>query len=338
MNVRASIRDVGSLAGVSVGTVSNVLNRPDEVAPHTRLRVQRAIDELGYVPNRAARRLRGSVATTVGFVMMDGQNPFFTDVARGAEDEATRNGIATIFGNTDEDVDRERQYLDLFEAQQVRGLLIAPFGDVQTRLHKLAERGIRSVLIDRFSADPAFSSVSVDNVAGGRLAVEHLIQRGRTKIAVVGPFTLHQVSDRLAGARVAAENADAAIDLRAIATQGMSVEEGVASGRRLLAREPRYWPDAIFATNDLLALGILQALVTDGRIRIPDDIAIIGFDDIPFAGGAAVPLTSMRQPSRMIGRTAMRILLEETAEEDAVARHTVFQAELVVRASTAGHR
>lgn len=334
----ASIRDVGMLAGVSIGTVSNALNRPNEVAPETLMRVQRAIAELGYVPNRAARNLRAGRSATVGFVVMNGQNPFFAEVVRGAEDEAVRNGIAVIYGNTDEDEQRERQYLELFEAQQVRGILIAPFGEVGARLRGLANRGTRSVLIDRFSADSTFSSVSVDNVTAGRLAVEHLIGRGRTKIAVVGPFTLHQVADRLAGARVAAENADVGVDLRAVPTEGMTLDEGVASGRRLLARDPGYWPDAIFATNDLLALGILQALVQDGRVEVPADIAIMGFDDIPFAGAAAVPLTSMRQPSRMMGRTAMRILLEEADEPDVVARHTVFQADLVERASTGSAR
>lgn len=335
----ASIRDVAQRAGVSVGTVSNVLNRPGEVSPESILRVHRAIEELGYVRNDAARKLRAGVSTTVGFVVLDGQNPFFGDVVRGAEDEASRHGIAVLYGNTDEDVGRERMYLDLFEEQQVRGVLISPYGDIQPRLERLRTRGIRAVLVDRFSGDGRFSSISVDSVNGGRMAVEHLIVTGRRRIAFVGgPFEIRQVTDRLAGARVAVENSPVPVEIEVIATSALTVAEGAAAGARLLRRPRAEWPDALFAANDLLALGLLQGLVVDGRMLVPHHIALIGFDDNVFAAAAAVPLSSMRQPSRMIGRTALRILLEETADPDLIPRQTVFQPELVVRASTSPKR
>lgn len=332
----ASIRDVAQHAGVSVGTVSNVLNRPDEVSAELVVRVTRSIQTLGYVPNDAARRLRKGVSTIVGFVVLDGQNPFFNDVVRGAEDEASKHSIAILYGNTDEDVDRERLYLDLFEEQQVRGVLIAPFGDIQPRLEHLRQRGIRAVLVDRFGGSSRFSSVSVDSVAGGRMAVEHLIDTGRRRLAFVGgPFEIRQVQDRLAGARVAAENATTPVELEVVATSAMTVEQGAAAGARILSRPRHELPDALFAANDLIALGLLQAIVADGRVVVPDDIAIIGFDDIAFAGAAAVPLSSMRQPRSMIGRTALRILLEETGDPELIPRQTVFQPELVARRSTA---
>jgi LacI family transcriptional regulator len=331
----ASIRDVAHHAGVSVGTVSNVLNRPDEVSPEFVGRVTRSIEALGYIPNDAARRLRKGVSTVVGFVVLDGQNPFFNDVVRGAEDEASRHSIAILYGNTDEDPDREKLYLDLFEEQQVRGVLISPLGDIHPRLERLRERGIRAVLVDRFGGSSRFSSVSVDSVAGGRMALEHLIETGRRRIAFVGgPFSIRQVTDRLAGARVAAEGASTAVTLEVVATSGMTVEEGVRAGAMILGRPKSQWPDALFAANDLIALGLLQSLVVDGRMLVPQDIAIIGFDDIPFARAAAVPLSSMRQPSAMIGKVALRILLEETADPDLIPRQTVFQPELVVRRST----
>lgn len=332
-----SIREVAQRAGVSVGTVSNVLNRPEEVSADSVQRVSSAIEELGYVRNDAARKLRAGISTTVGFVVLDGQNPFYNDVVRGAEDEATRHGIAILYGNTDEDPSREKVYLDLFREQQVRGLLIAPYGDVMTQLRRFRSSGIATVLVDRFSADSGFSSVSVDSVAGGRLAVEHLIDSGRRRIAFVGgPFEMRQVTDRLAGARAAAENASTRIDLEVIPTAAMTVEEGAAAGTRILARPRREWPDALFASNDLLALGLLQSLVSGGRMLVPGEIAIIGFDDIPFAAAAAVPLSSIRQPSRMIGRTALRIVLEEAADPDSIPRQTVFPPELVIRRSTTG--
>ncbi|HWM15660.1 MAG TPA: LacI family DNA-binding transcriptional regulator [Microbacterium sp.] len=333
----ASIRDVAQHAGVSVGTVSNVLNRPEEVSADSVHRVNRAIEQLGYVRNDAARKLRAGVSTTVGFVVLDGQNPFYTDVVRGAEDEGTRHNIAILYGNTDEDPARERVYLDLFEEQQVRGVLIAPYGDITARLQRLRARGIAAVLVDRFSGDGRFSSVSVDSVMGGRMAVDHLIETGRRRIAFVGgPFDIRQVTDRLAGARVAAENASPPVVIEVVATGAMTVEEGAAAGARILSRPRREWPDALFAANDLLALGLLQSLIVAGRMLVPDEIAIIGFDDIPFAAAAAVPLSSMRQPSRMIGRTALRILLEEAADPDSIARQTVFQPELIIRRSTSG--
>jgi LacI family transcriptional regulator len=332
---QASIRDVAQQAGVSVGTVSNVLNRPGEVSAESIRRVHEAIDALGYVRNDAARKLRAGVSTTVGFVVLDGQNPFFGDVVRGAEDEASSHGIAILYGNTDEDPKRERMYLDLFEEQQVRGVLISPYGDIHPRLERLRARGIPAVLVDRFSGDGRFSSVSVDSVNGGRMAVEHLIGTGRRRIAFVGgPFDIRQVTDRLAGARAAAENAGEHVDLEVVATDALTVADGAAAGARIIARPRSAWPDAIFAANDLLALGLLQALVVDGRLLVPHDIALIGFDDNAFAAAAAVPLSSMRQPSRMIGRTALRILLEETADPELIPRQTVFQPELIVRAST----
>ncbi|MGM7698095.1 LacI family DNA-binding transcriptional regulator [Microbacterium sp. A84] len=332
-----SIRDVAQRAGVSVGTVSNVLNRPEEVSADSVQRVSLAIEQLGYVRNDAARKLRAGISTTVGFVVLDGQNPFYNDVVRGAEDEATSHGIAILYGNTDEDPSREKVYLDLFQEQQVRGLLIAPYGDVMTRLRRFRASGIATVLVDRFSGDGNFSSVSVDSVAGGRLAVEHLIDVGRRRVAFVGgPFDIRQVNDRLAGARAAAENASVRVDLEVIATSAMTVEEGVAAGARILARPRREWPDALFAANDLLALGLLQSLVSGGQLLVPNEIAIIGFDDIPFAAAAAVPLSSIRQPSRMIGRTALRILLEEADDPASIPRQTVFPPELVIRRSTTG--
>jgi LacI family transcriptional regulator len=331
-----SIRDVADAAGVSVGTVSNVLNRPESVSAVSAERVLSAIDRLGYVRNDAARKLRGGVSTTVGFVVLDGRNPFFNDMVRGAEDEASRHGIAILYGNTDEDSSRERMYLDLFEEQQVRGVLISPYGDVFPRLERLRSHGIRAVLVDRFGGTSRFSSVSVDSVAGGRMAVEHLIDTGRRRIAFIGgPMDMRLVTDRIAGARVAVDNALDAVELEVIAISGMTVQEGVAAGTRILSRPRRDWPDALFAGNDLVALGLLQSLVVDGRMLVPDEIALIGFDDITFAAAAAVPISSIRQPSATIGRTALRVLLEECEDPELLPRQTVFPPELVVRRSTA---
>lgn len=331
----AGIRDVAKLAGVSVGTVSNVLNRPGEVSDESVSRVHRAIADLGYIRNDAARQLRAGVSSTVGFIVLDGQNPFFNEVVRGAEDEAAQDGFAILYGNSDQDAARQNMYLDLFEEQRVRGVLISPFGDVTDRLERLRARGIPAVLVDRFSGDGQFSSVSVDSIAGGKMAAQHLIDVGRRRLAFVGgSFDIRQISDRLAGARVAVESSDAPVSLEVVVTGAPTVEDGVAAGRRILDRPRRDWPDAIFAANDLLALGLLQSLVLGGRLLVPRDLALIGFDDITFAAAAAVPLSSMRQPKLTIGQTAFRILMDQAAAPGTIPRQTVFQPELVARRST----
>jgi LacI family transcriptional regulator len=329
----AGIRDVAERAGVSVGTVSNALNHPEKVSPEAQGRIRAAIAELGYVRNDAARVLRAGRSSTIGLVVLDVRNPFFTDIARGAEEEAAQHGMSVILGNSDEHPGREAGYLGLFEEQRVRGVLISPYGDVDARLGRLRERGIGAVLVDRASGDRRFSSVSVDDVAGGRLAVQHLLDTGRRRIAFVGgPDGIRQVADRLSGAREAIAGAPGAT-LDVVPTGALTVLEGRRAGLELLAGAR---PDAIFAANDLVATGLLQALVMERSARVPDDIALIGYDDIDFASAAMVPLSSVRQPAALIGQTAVRILLEQEDDVAAPPRQVVFQPELVVRASTGG--
>jgi LacI family transcriptional regulator len=340
MSTTVSVRDVADHAGVSVGTVSNAMNHPEKVSAAVLERVHEAIEQLGYVRNDAARQLRVGRSASIGLVVLDVRNPFFTDIARGAEDAAADAGLSVILGNSDEDVAREAAYLDLFEQQRAAGVLISPYGDITARLHRLRERGIRAVLVDRYSADATFSSVSVDDEAGGRLAVEHLIAQGRRRVAFVGgPLDIRQVSDRLEGARRAvAANPD--VTLEVIETEALSVIEGRAAGQKIVARpgaDGTARPDAVFAANDLIAMGVLQALMMQGvGIRVPDEIALIGYDDIDFASAAVVPLSSIRQPAQLIGRTAVEIMLAESAHPEVKPRQVVFQPELVVRASTGG--
>ncbi|MFE6253762.1 LacI family DNA-binding transcriptional regulator [Agromyces sp. NPDC057865] len=330
-----SVRDVAAAASVSVGTVSNVLNRPEKVAPDTVARVLAAIDELGFVRNDAARQLRAGRSRSIGLVVLDVRNPFFTDVARGAEDRAAEDNMTILLGNSDENGDRERAYLDLFEEQRVHGVLISPLGDDETRLQRLRGRDTPVVLVDRVSEDRNLSSVSVDDVVGGELAVRHLIETGRRRIAFIGgPMGIRQVADRLAGARRAVE-AEPDATLEVIETESLTVLEGRAAGEAIRERAAGERPDAVFAANDLLAMGVLQALNMLGSVRVPDDVALIGYDDIDFASAAVVPLSSIRQPASLIGYTAVDLLLKEAASgEGFTPEQVVFQPELVVRDST----
>ncbi|MGY2898010.1 LacI family transcriptional regulator [Curtobacterium sp. PvP017] len=329
-----SVREVAALAGVSLGTVSNVLNRPDKVAPTTVDRVQSAIATLGFVRNDSARQLRAGRSSTVGLIVLDGGNPFFTDVARGAEDAAMDKGLAVLIGNSDESTDRERTYVDLFEERRVAGLLISPAGDDLSRLARLRDQGTAVVLVDRRADDEHFASVSVDDVAGGRIAVEHLAATGRTRIAFVGgPSSIRQVADRHAGALSAARAAG--IELEVLPTASLSVLEGRRVGEALQARPRAERPDAVFAANDLLAVGLEQAFIMRGTIAVPEEIAIVGYDDIAFAEAAVVPLTSVRQPAQDLGRQAIELLTKQVElGQDIDLEHVEFTPELVVRQSS----
>ena len=319
---------------MSVGTVSNVLNSPERVAPATVARVHAAIEELGFVRNDAARQLRAGQSRCVGLLVLDVGNPFFTDVARSAERHAAQSNLVVLLGTSDDDPKRERAYLETFEEQRVFGLLISPVGEDLDRLVALQQRGVPVVLVDRDGAGTPFASVAVDDVAGGRLAVAHLCDQGRTRIAYVGgPHSLRQVSDRLAGARAAADEYPRTT-LEVIPTDELSVLAGRAAGERLCALPADRRPNAVFCANDLLAIGMLQALTSSG-VGVPDDVALIGYDDIDFARSAAVALSSIRQPSADIGVTAIDLLLAAAEAPEAEPRHVVFLPELVARASTA---
>jgi len=334
MNRTASIKDVANHASVAVGTVSNVLNYPDRVSQRTKERVLKAIDELGFVRNDAARQLRAGHSRTVGLIVLDVGNPFFTSVVRAAEDAASVHGSAVLLGDSGHAAGREANYIDLFQEQRVQGLLISPVGDVTERLDLLRERGVPTVLVDRLADESRFSSVSVDDDAGGYLAARHLLDTGRRRLAFVGgPTSIRQVSDRLQGAqRAVKEEPDATLEV--LTSEGMTVLAGRSVGNMLVERGPEQLPDGIFCANDLLALGVMQSLTMTHTFRIPEDVALIGYDDIDFAVSAVVPLSSIRQPTEALGRTAIELLTEEVESQNATHRAVVFTPELVVRQST----
>ena len=332
-----SVREVAATAGVSVGTVSNVLNRPDKVAEGTVQRVRDAIRRLGFVRNDAARQLRAGRSRSIGLIVLDAGNPFFADVARGAEARADEDHLSVLLGNSDEDAARENGYLDLFREQRVNGVLITPASDDLSGLRRLADAGTPVVLVDHEIPGSGFCSVSVDDVEGGYLATKHLLDIGRRSIAfLAGPSSIAQVAHRLEGARRAVAEVRGA-SLEVIEAGAMSVLHGREAGDVIIARAAADRPDAVFAANDLLAVGLLQALTILGSIRVPEDIALIGYDDIDFASATVVPLTSIRQPARLIGHTAVDLLLRSIDDPDGdYERNVRFRPELVVRASTAG--
>jgi LacI family transcriptional regulator len=335
----AGIKDVASHAGVSVGTVSNVLNRPHMVRQETRARVEAAMTDLGFVRNESARQLRLGSSRVLAYVFLDAGNPFFTDVARGAEEACRAEGLALMMCSSDGDPAREGQYLDLLFEQRVRGVLVTPADNSNGRLRTIAGHGMPVVLVDRQSPDGGddWCSVGVDDVLGGELAVTHLLDQGHRRVAFVGgPPTIPQVADRHTGTLQALAAAGrSAADLTVIETEALTIASGREAAQRLVGLPARRRPTAAFCANDLLALGLLQQLVQQGR-SVPADVAIVGYDDIDFAAAAAVPLTSVRQPRQQLGRTAASLLLREARDEPGhIHEHVQFQPELVVRQSSA---
>jgi LacI family transcriptional regulator len=330
---RTSISDVARHAGVSLGTVSNVLNRPDRVSAVTRDRVQAAIEELSFVPNGSARQLRAGTITTVGAILLDIANPFFTEVARGIEDRLALDDYTLMLASSDGDLARESRYLRLFEEHGVLGVLVTPAGHDIDRLQELRSRGLGVVLLDQTSPAPDISSVAVDDVAGAAMAVEHLLSLGHRRIGFInGPSTITQCVDRRAGVMRALEAAglgrSAVVEIEVPALNADGGEAGVT---QLLDGGPP--PTALFCVNDLTALGAMRTLRAHG-MQIPRDMAVVGYDDVNFASMLTTPLTSVRQPTHELGRVAADLLLRAAGPDGAPAQHVEFQPELVVRASS----
>jgi len=262
VNRRVTIRDVAHLAEVSLGTVSNVLNNPDVVAPPTRRRVLDAIEKTGFVRSTAAHQLRVGKSRTVGVVLLDIANPFFAEMVRGAEGVLRDKGYVLMVCSTDESIERERRYLRVLEEHRVDGLLITPVEHDLRDVAELAARGIPTVLLDRDGGDHELCSATVDDVRGGELAAGHLFELGHDRIAFVnGPSSIRQCADRREGAQRALRRARrrGPATLREITVNALSVDQGEKAVEALVSLTPV--PSAVMCANDLIALGVLSILV-----------------------------------------------------------------------------
>ncbi|WP_432970463.1 LacI family DNA-binding transcriptional regulator [Dactylosporangium sp. CA-233914] len=332
-----TIKEVAAAAEVSVGTVSNVLNRPNAVSDETRLKVLDAIDRLGFVRNAGASLLRGGRARTIGLITLDIRNPFFTELARSVEHTAREAGYLLVLCNSDENRTQEKRYLELLEEQRVNGVLISPVNERDNTLQWLRDRGTAVVLLghDRRS----FCSVRVDDVSGGELAADHLLDLGHRRLAfVTAPLTIAAYNSRLTGVRRALARRglpDDACEVVEVGSLGTAAEGRVASDI-LVDDHPEV--TAAVCGNDLLALGLIAGLLRHG-IRVPGDISVVGYDDIELAEHSSLPLTTIRQPKQELGRVATNLLIEEGQRGAAHAhQQIVFQPEFVLRDTTAAGR
>jgi len=333
----ATLRDVAAAARVHPATASRALNPETRllVSEDTARRVTAAAARLGYRPNPVARSLRTRRSHTVGVLIPDLNNPLFPPIVRGLEDKLAAAGYVALIGNTDADASRERLIFEQMRARHVDGFVLATVTLHDRLLAEAAAADVPVVLMNRLSQDYSFPSVSVDNEQGARMAVTHLARLGHTRIAhIAGPQEASTGVNRLRGFRdgMAAHQLEVSEDLIVYASR-YSVEEGSRCCRDLLARHGGF--TAVAAANDMLAIGCYAAL-DEAALQCPDDISVIGFNDMPFIDRLRPPLTTVRFPHYQLGTEAAQLLLERIGERESPVKIMYLAPELVVRGSTAG--
>ena len=328
-----TLKEVADAAGVSIATVSRALTVPDRVAPSTRERILSLAEDLGYRPSRVAQRLRSKGGGThiLGVLIPDIQNPFFADVVRGVEDVAHRRGYSVLFHNVDESVERQRSSLDALRTERVDGVILPPVRENDRDVDALVADGIPIVCVDRRMARNAVDTVVANSEQGARDAVALLIEQGHRRIGMIGGDPALSTSrERRAGYERAHEEVGLEVDGSLVAEADGRIEGGRQAAERLLAQDDR--PTALFTANNLMTLGALAAIHAR-ELRIPEDICIVGYDDMPWAMALNPPLTTVRQPGEEMGRRAAELLLARIAEPDRSPSLVVLQPQLVVRKS-----
>lgn len=327
-----TIHDVARLAGVSPATVSRVLNDNPEVGGILRDRVKSAIAQLDYKPNGLARSLRRRATTVVGVIISDVTNPFFTGMVRAIEDVAQGAGYSAVLANADEDLDKEVRYLEVAAAERMAGVVLSPASSKHTRIDVLAERGIPVVTVDRKLHTADVDSVVVANRRAARQATEHLLAEGCRQIGFIGgPPETSTAADRLAGYRQALRTAGRPTDPSLVVRGDFRIEGGHDATTQLLSRPQR--PDGLVVANNLMALGAMQCLI-ENEVAVPDDIAVVGFDDFAWATTLRPALTVVSQPIYDVGRQAAELLLRRIGGEQLPPRQIVLPTTLMVRGSS----
>ncbi len=327
------LKDVARVAGVSVSTVSRVLTGSPLVNEETRSRVQLAMDELQYRPNRVARRLRrdSARANLIGVIVPDIQNPFFAELVRGVEQVAQRHGYMVFLGNTDEDGDKEREYVELMRAESVDGLILPPSSDLEPLLGRLASVGLPIVCVDRRLPQGELDTVVADNRQGAFVAVDHLLRIGHRRIGYIGGRPhISTSAERLDGYRAALAAHGVPFEPTLVRAGDSRQPSGSRLAEALLGLESP--PTALLVGNNLMTLGAL-ATVHQLHRRIPDEVAIVGYDDMPWALALNPPLTAVRQPGFEMGARAVDLLLQRIDDPSRAATTITLSPELVVRQS-----
>ena len=327
-----TIREVAESAGVSYATVSHVINNTRLVSPETRERVLAAMDALNYRPNALARSLRQGKTNTLGLVLPDSANPFFAEISRSIEDEAFKRGYSVFLCNTERDTQRELFYVDVLSNRQVDGIIFVAAGDQADSLDFLLHRNMPVVMIDRNLSDVEVDAVLTDNQLGGYLATRHLLELGHTRIAcIAGPSSITPSAERIIGYRKALEEAGISYEETLVLRGDYHAQSGMDITKSILSLHPR--PTAIFALNDLMALGALRA-AAEADCSVPEDLAVVGYDDLAIAHFTNPPLTTIAQPKKAIGVQAINLLVGRMSQKNRPPSRIILPPELIVRRST----
>lgn len=327
-----TIREVAESAGVSYATVSHVINNTRVVSQETRERVLAAMAALNYRPNALARSLRQGKTNTLGLVLPDSANPFFAEISRSIEDEAFRKGYSVFLCNTELDTQRELFYVDVLSKKQVDGIIFIAAGDQADSLDFLLRESMPVVMIDRDVPNVEVDAVLTDNQLGGFLATHHLIELGHKKIAcIAGPSSITPSAERIIGYRSALEQAGIPYDEDLVLRGDYHAQSGLEVTQSILKMDPR--PTAIFALNDLMALGALRAAAEAG-FSIPRDLAVVGYDDLELTHFTNPPLTTIAQPKKEVAVQAVNLLVDRISRKSRPPIRVVLPPELVVRRST----
>ena len=328
---RVTISDVAREAGVSLMTVSRVVNDKGEISPTTRRRVLDVIEQLGYRPSSIARGLATQRTGTLGLVVPDIANPFFSDVARGAEDKACAAGYNVVVCNTDESPQRETAALESLEEKRVDGLLLCSSRLADKDLRVALDLHPSAILVNCHLEGYQVGVILLDDEGGAQIATHHLLQSGHQAVGfLAGPLASYSSRQRSKGYRAALEEAGMGYNPAWVRPCSYQVESGQATTRELLTDYPEI--TALFCYNDLVAVGALQACAELGR-RVPEDLAVVGFDDIPMAALVTPSLTTCRVPRQALGEQAMQLLLDRISGCTEECEEVVLQTELVIRAS-----
>jgi LacI family transcriptional regulator len=331
----ANMKDIAKLARVSLGTVSHVLNNSANVRAPLRKRVMEAVETVGYQPSQLARGLRRDKTNVIGMVIPDITNPFFPAVVRGAEDIAFSNGYRLILCNTDNDHSKELVHLKELRTYLPAGLIVIPsnFSDLTAQAESYRRAGTGVVCVDRLPRNWAGDSVTANNEEGALAATRHLIQMGHNRLAmIVGPQHLTNAKDRLNGFKKALREARIHISAEYIQETTFDKQGGYTKTMLLLRLIPR--PTAIFAGNDMMALGALRA-IREAGLRCPEDISLMGFDDLDLAEAINPPLSSVSQSGYQLGTTAAHILIERLHGDKSPPKHIILKTTLSLRNSVA---
>lgn len=327
-----TIKDIARKANVSYGTVSRALNNKYGVKRETRERVLAVAVKMGYSPNAIARGLVNKSTQSIGLVIPDILNPFYPGVAVGIEDKALQSGYSVFFCNTNHDKKREIQSLKLLAEKRVDGIILAPGLEDPNIPDSLVNGDIPIVHICRRYVEPSKSFVVIDDERGGFLATKHLIEQGYKKIGFIGAKDQAlNLDERFEGYKQAFQKFGLQIDKRYIYASDFQRQTGYRIVRKMLADGD--YPRAIFAENDILALGVIQA-IREAALSIPGDIAVVGFDDIPFASFPEVQLTTIGQPKYEMGEIAVSILLDQMSGRNTEPRKVILEPQLIVRKSS----